>query len=114
MTKIEVRKRQLNRNLKKILVDLKKYKPEKIILYGSLACGKINESSDIDLLIIKKTRKKPLDRIGEVLNMCDYDVAFEPLIYTPREIKERLGYRDFFIKNILKSGKILYERKSSS
>jgi len=30
-----------------------KYKPEQIILFGSLARGEFNKDSDIDLLIIK-------------------------------------------------------------
>lgn len=37
---------------------VKNYNPEKIILFGSFAYGKPKPSSDIDLLIIKKSRKK--------------------------------------------------------
>jgi predicted nucleotidyltransferase len=33
-----------------------RYRPEKIILFGSYAWGKPNKDSDIDLLIIKKSR----------------------------------------------------------
>ena len=46
----------------KTLNDIKtriveKYQPESIILYGSYAQGSQNSDSDIDLLIIKKTKK---------------------------------------------------------
>ena len=50
----------------------KEYKPEKIILFGSMARNQANEDSDIDMLIIKKTKKRKVERIGEVLNLVDY------------------------------------------
>ena len=86
------------------------YQPEKIILFGSCANGKIKSSSDIDMLIIKKSNKRRIDRIKEVLMMIDNNLPFEPLIYTPQEIKKRIELDDFFIKNIVKKGKILYEK----
>ena len=48
----KIRKQKLNSNLNKIVRALKKeYKPEKIVLFGSLASGQVSEWSDIDLLI---------------------------------------------------------------
>jgi predicted nucleotidyltransferase len=45
--------------LKQIVTNLKKYNPEKIVLFGSYAWGKPKRNSDIDLLIIKNTKKIP-------------------------------------------------------
>lgn len=46
------------------LVDrlVKTYQPEKIILYGSYAYGRPDKESDIDLLIVKETEDRPIDR----------------------------------------------------
>ncbi len=85
-----------------------KYRPEKMILYGSAAKGKANEDSDIDMLIIKKTKRRFVDRISDVLKLCDYNIPFEPIVYTPEEIEERIKLGDFFIIDILKKGKVLY------
>lgn len=105
------RKQKLNKNLDKILKSLKKkYNPEKIILFGSLASGKVGEWSDIDLLIVKNTRKNALERKKEVDNICDVNIAFDPIIFTPQEVKERLRWKDYFIQEILNKGKLLYER----
>jgi predicted nucleotidyltransferase len=41
---------------------IREYQPKKIILFGSYAYGEPNEDSDIDLLIVKNTDKKPIDR----------------------------------------------------
>ncbi len=40
----------------------KMYLPDKIILYGSYAYGMPNKETDIDLLIIKETKDRPIDR----------------------------------------------------
>jgi uncharacterized protein len=88
----------------------KKMNPEKIILFGSFAYGKPTAASDIDMLIIKKTKKKRIDRIKEALFAVDSDLPFEPIVYTPQEIRRRLILGDFFIENIIHKGKVLYER----
>ncbi|MGQ9626914.1 MAG: nucleotidyltransferase domain-containing protein [Anaerolineae bacterium] len=87
------------------------YAPQKVILFGSLAYGKPDEESDIDLLIIKDTDKSPLERWVELKRLLrdrNRLVSVSPLIYTPQEIEERLALRDFFIQEILEKGKVLY------
>ena len=101
--------KRITPKLSKIIDQIKaRYKPQKVILYGSVAKGKATSDSDIDLLIIKKTNRRFIDRISDVLLSCDYDIPLEPLVYTPQELKRRLKIGDFFIKDILKNGKVLY------
>lgn len=90
------------------------YQPEKIILFGSVASGLLEEGSDIDFFIIKDTPKRKLDRIDEANNFLDPDIPVEFHIYTPKEIEERLRLGDFFVKEILEKGKVLYERKENT
>jgi len=90
-----------------------KYTPDKIILFGSSVRGTVTEDSDIDMLIIKDTDKKRNERFREVRALVrdlKRRIPFSPLIYTPVEIEQRLNLGDFFIKEILKEGKVLYER----
>ena len=87
------------------------YAPEKIILFGSYAHGEPHTDSDIDLLIIKETDKRPLDRWMEVKRLLrdrNRTVSISPLVYTRREIEERLAMKDFFIKEILEKGEVLH------
>ena len=107
---------QINKQLKEIVQDLKPYKPEKIFLYGSYARGDQRENSDIDLLIIKKTKKRALDRIDDVTDLLypkskffseRFNLSIDPLILTPKELAEKKT-TDFFIKKILKESKIIY------
>ncbi len=87
------------------------YKPQKIILFGSYAHGNPRKDSDIDLLIIKETKSRHIDRavkIREILKEENRLFAIEPLVYTPKEINKRLEIEDDFIKNILEEGVTLY------
>ena len=86
------------------------YMPEKIILYGSLAAGVETEDSDIDLLVIKDTDKDPWSRVTEVDRFIDHQVPVDILVYTPKELEERLKMHDFFVKDILENGKVVYEK----
>ena len=86
-------------------------KPEKIILFGSMARGDQRTDSDIDLLIIKKSKLKRPFRVKEIfesLRGMERNYALDPIVYTPEEIKERLALGDYFIMRILKEGKKLY------
>jgi len=97
--------------LKRIVLKIKNnYNPEKIILFGSLAYGKIKKESDIDLLIIKETDKNPWARIEEVDRHIEHNIPIEVLVYTPEEIETRLRINDFFVRDIMKKGKVLYEK----
>ena len=89
------------------------YSPQKVILFGSYAYGQPDENSDIDLLIIKETRKRPIERWMEVKRLVrdrNRTVSISPLVYTPRELEERLAIKDFFIQEVLEKGKVLYGR----
>lgn len=85
------------------------YRPEKIYLFGSFAWGKPNKDSDVDLFIIKNTEARHLDRDKTVRRIINRELPADLLIYTPQETQRRLGLGDFFIKNILQKGKVLYE-----
>jgi predicted nucleotidyltransferase len=86
-----------------------KYKPEKVILFGSAARGDNTPESDIDLLIIKKdTPYYGADRIRELSRLIERRVPVDFVIYRPDEFEQRLRMGDPFLKAILKEGKVLH------
>jgi len=89
---------------------IEKFKPEKIILFGSAARGELGLDSDADFLIIKKD--PPLygsDRIRELSRMIQRNIPVDFLIYRPEEFEKRIQMGDPFLKAIIKEGKILYD-----
>jgi predicted nucleotidyltransferase len=88
---------------------IEKYKPEKVILFGSAARGDSTPDSDVDLLIIKRdTPHYGADRIMEVSSLIERDVPVDFLVYRPEEFEKRLSLGDPFIELVLKEGKVLY------
>lgn len=89
------------------------YDPEKIVLFGSLATGKVHEASDIDLMIIKHTDKRPIDRRMEVMRMARPRLATDFFVYTPEEVAHGGKTKQaFFLDEILAKGQVLYEKVS--
>ena len=92
---------------------IKKYKPEKIILFGSLASGDLRKGSDIDLLVIKESDKdywQRAEEIAGILGSVKLNVPKDVLNITPEELKDRLSINDFFIREIINKGKVIYEK----
>lgn len=106
------RKIKLEAELKRIVEILcAKYFPEVLILFGSLAKGKIKENSDIDLVIVKQTGKKFTERIGEVISLCKPKMAIDFIVYTPEEFSDIRQKEPFVQKEIIEKGKLLYEKQ---
>jgi len=104
----------LNINYTDLIINkLKPFNPEKIYLFGSYAKGNPKPESDIDLLIIKKTDQKPGKRIEEVLKLVWGNIPhIEPQVLTPEEFNQAIEQNRFFVtEEILKHGKILYEKQ---
>jgi len=105
MTKEEIEKEI--ENITRQIID--KYKPEKIILFGSAAWGEFTPDSDLDFLIIKKdTPYLGRDRMLELYRLIEKKVAADFLIYRPEEIDEALKLGDPFLKVVMSEGKVLY------
>ena len=98
------RKIDLQKELERCINLLKKeYRPEKILLFGSLASGRVSRWSDIDLIIVKDTKKPFLDRNKEVLLLLKPKVGMDILVYTPEEFKQ-LSEKKFFKEEIIRKG----------
>ncbi len=103
------REDKLKKELGRITPLLKNLEIEKAILFGSVVSGNIGFTSDIDLIIIKKTKKRFLKRLEEIYGYLKPRCAIDILVYTPEEFKT-LSEENNFIKNAVSKGEILYEK----
>lgn len=93
-----------------VQVIVKKYRPEKVILFGSYAKGNANEGSDVDLLVVMDTEQSTWDIAVKISLAVTHSFPMDILVRTSEEIARRLKLGDFFIRDIMENGKILYER----
>ena len=88
---------------------IQKYKPLKIILFGSAVRGKYEQINDLDFLIIKKdVPLYGIERMRELDDLIERNIAADMLVYRPDEFEERIKLGDPFIKTILMEGQVLY------
>lgn len=99
-------------NIESLLSRLMTYDPEKVVLFGSRARNTSDSYSDVDLLIVKKTEKRFLDRIKEVIHILRPNFAIDILVYTPEEFEVMLSEDNPFLKHVLEDGKVIYEKQS--
>jgi len=91
------------------------YRPQKVILFGSMATDDVSEWSDIDLVIIKETSLPFLQRLKEVALLCKPLVGVDFLVYTPAEFARMVAEENpFVLEEILGKGKVLYEQQPTA
>ncbi|HNX39058.1 MAG TPA: nucleotidyltransferase domain-containing protein [Methanothrix sp.] len=97
---------ELYEELERILTRLKADPSvRQVLLFGSLARGDARDHSDIDLIVVKETNLRFLDRLDEFYD--DAREAMDILVYTPQEFEE-MKERPF-VRRALKEGRMLYE-----
>ncbi len=103
-----VGKSLINIILKRLVANLDVVK---IILFGSYVSGRVNKDSDLDLLIIINTKEKGIKRYAMVSELLEpRKIPMDIIVKTPEELKRRSKMFDPFLRNILKTGKVLYEK----
>jgi len=87
------------------------YQPERVLLFGSQAAGTARPHSDVDLLVIKQTSERFLDRLDSALVAMDPDRAVDVLVYTPDEFAEMQARGSPFLSRALRGARELYVRQ---
>jgi uncharacterized protein len=84
------------------------FQPDKIILFGSYAYGKPHEESDVDLLVIMRTRNV-IDESIRISLAFQRPFSFDLIVRTPWQMERGLKDDDWFLRAIIEKGKVLYE-----
>ncbi|MBU1200537.1 nucleotidyltransferase domain-containing protein [Patescibacteria group bacterium] len=87
----------------------KKYQPQQIIAYGSVAQNKAKSNSDLDLIVIKNTKKNFYDRIQSINKTFTPSIPTDIVVYTPKEFKNISRWSYFIQQEVLKKGQIVYD-----
>lgn len=85
------------------------FRPKKVILFGSYAYGRPEEASDVDILVIMPTPLRSVEQAIEIRRTVKSSFPLDLIVRTPEQVEERVSLGDFFIKEVLTKGKVLYE-----
>jgi predicted nucleotidyltransferase len=92
---------------------IERIQPEKVVLFGSYADGTATPQSDVDLLVIMESdlrRDQRQEAISQALR--PRRVPVDILAYTPVEVQQCMENPASFVRHILKTGKVVYDRHS--
>jgi len=99
---------QINQVRDKIVIE---FDPEKIVLFGSYAYGDPNESSDLDLMVIKKSEES-LKILSKQLRQLflKRNFSMDLIVCKPEQIEEWKEVPAAFVTGVMKHGKTIYEK----
>jgi predicted nucleotidyltransferase len=86
-----------------------RFKPDKIILFGSYAYGTPHEDSDVDILVVMPARSQ-LSQAARIELACESYFPLDIIVRTPENMRWRLEEGESFLREIVSRGKILYEK----
>lgn len=105
---------EVETELKRIVERLAANGVERVVLYGSYARGDFHRDSDVDLLVVKNTPERFIDRIASTLEVTGAAIPIEVIVYTPGEIEMMRARRSGLLADAEREGKVLYERQPRS
>ena len=86
-----------------------RFQPDRIILFGSYAYGTPHEESDVDLMVIVPCRNE-LDMSVKISWELEAPFPLDLLVRTPKNLDWRLKEGDWFLREVVARGKILYAK----
>ncbi|MCI0683085.1 MAG: nucleotidyltransferase domain-containing protein [Gemmataceae bacterium] len=86
-----------------------RFRPEKIILFGSYAYGKPHKDSDVDILVVMPAYNE-INQAVRILEKTDPDFPADLIVRTPKNLRWRLEEGDWFLREVIGKGKVLYEK----
>jgi predicted nucleotidyltransferase len=91
---------------------VKRFQPERIILFGSQARGTASADSDVDLLVVMNVSGSKRQKQLEIrLALQDFPVSKDIVVATPEEFEGRKEILGTIERPAALEGKVLYTRR---
>jgi predicted nucleotidyltransferase len=108
-SKTRLRRQSIAAEIARVADDIAaRFRPRKIVLFGSHAGGKATADSDVDLLVVFSSRQ-PRDASVRIRRELECDFPMDLIVIDEARLTQRLAWKDFFLTEIMEGGKVLYE-----
>jgi len=88
---------------------VERFQPDKIILFGSYAYGQPHADSDVDMLVVMPACDE-INQAVRIRQKTDHPFPLDLIVRTPENLSWRLEEGDWFLREIVSKGKVLYEK----
>jgi predicted nucleotidyltransferase len=85
------------------------FRPDRIILFGSYAYGRPHKDSDVDILVVMPAGDE-INQAVRILERTDSCFPLDLIVRTPHNLRWRLQEGDWFLREIVGRGTVLYEK----
>jgi predicted nucleotidyltransferase len=86
-----------------------RFQPDQIIHFGSYAYGQPDPESDVDLLVVMPAANE-INQAVRIRLAVDHPYPLDLLVRTPENLRWRLEEGDWFLREVVDKGKVLYEK----
>ncbi len=86
-----------------------RFHPDKIILFGSYAYGTPHADSDVDIMVVMPARNE-LDQAVRISMTVEAPFPLDIIVRTPQKLAWRLKEGDWFLREVVSQGKVLYAK----
>ena len=87
-----------------------RFRPAKIILFGSYAGGNASADSDVDLLVLMEFEGAAQEQAYQIRRALPRRFPLDLLVRRPADVAHRVAAGDQFLRQILDTGRVLHER----
>ena len=88
-----------------------RFRPERIILFGSYAHGRPSPDSDVDILVVMDTTLREAEQAMRICREIEYHFGLDLIVRTPATLARRLALGDSFLREATDRGVVLYEHE---
>jgi predicted nucleotidyltransferase len=98
------------RDIKRLCLRIgQEFRPRQIILFGSYAYGKPSPDSDVDSLVVMRHEGRAIDKAIEIISKLEHRFPIDLIVRSPAELRQRLKWNDFFLREATEKGVVMYE-----
>ena len=99
----------MTKTLNSLIVQLKDIGAIKIYLFESYVRDEIDVNSDLDIFVIMPSNKNGKEWLNFIYSTIKRDVSSDIIVFNDNEFKNQLSSNSF-LKNIIDSGRLVYEK----
>lgn len=90
----------------------REFRPQRIVVFGSYANGRVTKDSDVDVMVVMPySRKRRIRQSLAIRRRISAGFPVDILVRQSKEIARRLREGDSFITEVMTRGKVMYEAK---
>jgi|YNPBryantNP2012_1023418.scaffolds.fasta_scaffold01576_12 predicted nucleotidyltransferase len=92
---------------------VRRFRPIRVILFGSYAYGSPDEDSDVDLMVITNTETSPLHVAASIAAAIPHPLPIDIIVKTPADLESALQQGNVFETEVVERGIVVYEAENS-